>query len=76
VFLVFLLRGGYGNIGAWGLHVVMDVPTHSYALFPTPVFWPIAQWKFDGWQWMTPDILVPNYVLLFLLYGWFFARRR
>lgn len=64
------------ELGAWGLHIVMDVPTHSYAFFPTPVFWPIAEWKFNGWPWMTPSILIPNVVLLFLLYGWFIARRR
>lgn len=31
------------ELGAWGLHVIMDVPTHSYAFFPTPVLWPLAE---------------------------------
>ena len=55
------------ELGAWGLHVLVDVPTHSSSFFPTPVFWPLFNWKFDGWQWMNPAILVPNYVLLVLV---------
>lgn len=65
------------ELGAWGLHVLMDVPTHSYTFFPTPVLWPLVAWKFDGWPWMTPGILVPNFVVLALLYGgWFLQRVR
>ena len=62
------------ELGAWGLHVLVDVPTHSYAFFPTPVFWPFFGWKFDGWQWTNPAILIPNYVLLALCYAWLFSR--
>ena len=62
------------ELGAWGLHVLVDVPTHSYAFFPTPIFWPLFSWKFDGWQWMNPVILIPNYLLLALCYAWFIAR--
>ena len=57
------------ELGAWGLHVLVDVPTHSHAFFATPVLWPLFGWKFDGWQWMNPLILVPNYVLLALCYA-------
>jgi hypothetical protein len=62
------------ELGAWGLHVLVDVPTHSHTFFPTPVFWPLFGWKFDGWQWMNPAILIPNYVLLALCYAWFLSR--
>ena len=62
------------ELAAWGLHVLVDVPTHSSAFFATPVLWPLADWKFDGWQWMTPDILIPNYLSLAFLYGWFAFR--
>ena len=75
-FLVFFLiwalcKRPIWELAAWGLHVLVDLPTHSYAFFPTPIFWPLFDWKFDGWQWMTPAILIPNYVLLALLYAWF-----
>ena len=82
-FLVFLLvfvlawrlRGrALWELAAWGLHVLVDVPTHSYAFFPTPVLWPLSNWKFDGWQWMTPVIIVSNYVLLAVCYAWFAIR--
>ena len=66
-----LMKRPVWELAAWGLHVLVDVPTHSYAFFPTPLFWPVWNWKFDGWPWMTPSILVPNYVLLALLYAWF-----
>ena len=76
VFLViWLIRGRpLWELSAWGLHVAVDVPTHSYAFFPTPVLWPLIGWKFDGWQWMTPAILIPNYILLSLLYAWYLSR--
>lgn len=69
-----LLKRPLWELSAWGLHVLVDVPTHSYAFFPTPVLWPLLSWKFDGWQWMTPAILVPNYVLLALCFAWFASR--
>jgi len=73
--LVWALRGRpLWELAAWGLHVLVDIPTHSRAFFPTPVLWPIITWKFDGWQWMTPAILVPNYALLALFYLWFACR--
>ena len=65
----FLLKRPLWELGAWGLHVLVDVPTHSYAFFATPVLWPLFGWKFNGWQWTTPHILIPNFVLLSLLYA-------
>ena len=69
----FLLRRPLWELGAWGLHVLIDVPTHSYAFFPTPILWPLFNWKFDGWQWTTPTILIPNFVLLAIVYAWYLA---
>jgi hypothetical protein len=70
----FLLKRPLWELSAWGLHVLVDVPTHSHAFFPTPVLWPLFDWKFNGWQWTTPTILVPNFVLLSLLYTWFLSQ--
>jgi hypothetical protein len=72
----FFLKRPLWELSAWGLHVLIDVPTHSYAFFPTPIFWPLFGWKFDGWQWMTPHILIPNFVLLAVLYVWYFIPLR
>lgn len=70
----FLLKRPLWELGAWGLHVLVDVPTHSYAFFATPVLWPLFGWKFNGWQWTTPHILIPNLVLLSLLYAWYLSQ--
>ena len=70
----FLLKRPLWELSAWGLHVLVDIPTHSFAFFPTPFLWPLSDWKFNGWQWMTPAILGPNYLLLSLLYAWFLAQ--
>jgi hypothetical protein len=76
-FLVwFLLKRPLWELAAWGLHVLVDVPTHSYAFFPTPVLWPLFNWKFNGWQWMTPTILIPTLCVLSLLYGTFIFSAR
>src|SRR5689334_12841276 len=70
--LVWLfLKRPVWELGAWGLHILADVPLHTYAFFPTPVLWPLSNWKFDGWQWTTPGVLLSNFVLLALLYAWF-----
>lgn len=73
VFLLmwFLLKRPAWELSAWGLHVLVDVPTHSYAFFPTPILWPLFDWKFNGWQWTTSHILIPDFVLLSALYAWY-----
>ncbi len=63
------------ELGAWGLHVLVDIPTHSFAFFPTPFLWPLSDWKFDGWPWSQPAILIPNFTVLLLLYGWFLLQQ-
>lgn len=52
----------------WPLHILMDVPTHTYRFFPTPVLWPISDIKFNGIAWGTPWFLVLNYSCLLLTF--------
>lgn len=52
----------------WLIHILMDVPTHSYAFFPTPIFWPFFGWEFDGISWGQPWFMVLNYSLILLAY--------
>ncbi|MBX3234913.1 MAG: hypothetical protein KF814_02065 [Nitrospiraceae bacterium] len=73
--LRILLKRPLWELGAWGLHVLVDIPTHSYAFFPTPFLWPLSNWKFDGWQWNQSAVLIPNFTLLLLLYGWFLSQQ-
>jgi hypothetical protein len=48
----------------WWLHIVIDVFTHSADFFPSPVFYPLTYWGFDGWAWNRPMFLAFNYLAL------------
>lgn len=54
----------------WFIHILMDIPTHTYAFFPTPVFWPIFDWKFSGFQWGQWWFIILNYTTLLFVYLW------
>ena len=53
---------------AWPFHIILDFFTHSIQYFPTPIFWPISNYRFDGIPWSNPIILVVNIVCIFLLF--------
>lgn len=63
-----LLRKPVWEMLGWLLHILMDVPTHPYSFYPTPVFWPLFGWKFDGISWAQPWFLVLDYGLLIIVY--------
>lgn len=48
----------------WWLHIVIDVFTHSARFFPSPVFYPLTYWGFDGWGWNQPGFQLLNYTAL------------
>lgn len=60
---------------AWPLHILVDIPTHSYQFFPTPFLWPVSDIKIDGTPWGEPWIFFPNLALLGLAYGVWYWRR-
>jgi hypothetical protein len=56
-------------LGAWGIHIVSDVFTHSPSYFPTPLFWPISDWKYMyGVRWSMPVFMVINYAAIAIVY--------
>ncbi len=61
---------------AWGIHILIDIPTHSFALFPTPFLWPVSRFKVNGISWHEPAILVPDILLLLTVYGFWLYRKR
>lgn len=73
--LVWLLfKRPVWELGGWLFHILIDVPTHSYAFFPTPVLWPISGWKFNGFSWgqswfMILDIAALSIVYLIIWYS-------
>jgi len=52
----------------WLLHILIDIPTHSYSFYPTPFLWPISQFKFDGISWAIPWFMIANYSALALVF--------
>jgi len=76
-FLVwFFLKKPYWPLGAWFLHILIDIPSHSFAFFPTPFLWPVSDFKIDGIGWGNPIIFFPNVIILILLYATFWYRKK
>jgi hypothetical protein len=69
-------RKPYWLLLAWALHIVIDIPTHSFRLFPTPFLWPISDFKVDGIPWDNSIILIPNIILLVTLYSFWLYKSR
>lgn len=63
-------------LGAWGLHIIIDIPTHSLELFPTPFLWPLSDFKVDGVDWSHPLVLGTDWLLLAVVYYLWLARIR
>ena len=53
---------------AWPFHIMLDFFTHSVKYFPTPIFWPILDYKFDGIPWSNPYIMITNIICIFLVF--------
>lgn len=61
------------ELGAWGLHILVDIPTHSDRFFPTPFLWPLSDVHIDGHSWGTPEVFIPNVgalVFVYVLWWW------
>ena len=52
---VIIFRKIFWEIFGWLLHILIDIPSHSYNFFPTPFLWPLSDWKFtQGISWISP----------------------
>jgi hypothetical protein len=71
----FIRRRPLYEMLAWPLHILMDVPTHTYRFFPTPFLWPVSDVTISGIPWSDPRIFIPNLTFLVVLYVWFFLIR-
>ena len=61
---------------AWLLHILIDIPTHSYQFYPTPIFWPVSSWQFNGISWAQPWFMVVNYGALTLVYFFLWKKNK
>ncbi|MFM9884226.1 MAG: hypothetical protein ACKVQT_14465 [Burkholderiales bacterium] len=60
---------------AWWSHILIDVFTHSDDYYPSPIFYPITYWGFDGLAWNKPALLAINYALLIVMFFWLHLAR-
>ena len=61
---------------AWPFHIVLDFPFHSFKYFPTPIFWPLSDYKIDGIPWSHWYIWWPNVAGLVLLFAYRAKQKR
>jgi len=61
---------------AWGLHILMDIPSHSHIFFPTPFLYPFFSYMFDGISWASQPFFTINWIVLILLYIYLIHRCR
>lgn len=52
----------------WGLHIGLDIFSHSSKFFPTPFLFPFSKFTINGWSWAEPVFMLVNYGLLLILY--------
>ena len=70
VFLIvyILTKKWFWPLTAWAIHILIDIPTHSFRFFPTPFLWPLSNYMFDGISWGTPWFMLVNYSALMIVF--------
>ena len=66
--IFFVFKKQIFEIFAWLIHILIDIPSHSYQFYPTPFLWPISGWKFNGISWANPKFIIINYSLIIIFY--------
>jgi hypothetical protein len=66
------------EMGGWMAHILMDIPSHSYAFFPMPFLWPFSSFMVNGIPWGTPAFFWTNYSLIIFFYTllWYLKKRK
>ncbi len=52
----------------WLLHILIDIPTHSFSYYATRFLWPLSDFRIDGIAWWTPWFWCATYATLALVY--------
>jgi hypothetical protein len=75
--LIFVLKKKiFWELGGWFLHIVIDIPTHSYEFYPTPFLWPFSELHFNGFAWGNIWFEAINYSLILIVYLLLWRKRR
>jgi low affinity Fe/Cu permease len=71
---VWYKRPRYELLG-WLLHILIDIPSHVIAFYPTPLLFPISDYKFPyGIQWSNQWYMMINYGALLVVWGSIFIK--
>ena len=63
----------------WPLHILIDIPTHSFSYYATRFLWPLSDFRIDGIAWWTGWFWISTYAALLIVYvliwrtGWLFV---
>ena len=68
VLIYLITKKWFWPLTAWAIHIMIDIPTHSFRFFPTPFLWPISNYKFDGVSWGTGWFMILNYSALMIVF--------
>jgi len=71
----FIIKKPPWTMLGWFLHILIDIPTHSYQFYPTPFLWPISNWYFYGISWGMSWFLILNYAAMIVVYLFFWRKR-
>ena len=70
------LRVFWWPLAGWWSHILIDVVTHSDDFYPSPVFYPLTYWGFDGVAWDRPWFVIANYAALAVVWALLLMTRR
>ena len=74
IFYLFLKKKSIYLI-PWGIHILMDIPTHTQRFFATPFLWPVSSFTVSGVSWATSWFMIANYSLIFALFLYRFIQK-
>jgi hypothetical protein len=66
--IALLTRRFYLFLLAWPLHILLDIPTHTSAFFPTHFLFPLTEFHVNGINWGNPWFMSLNYSILLIVY--------
>ena len=68
IVIYIILRKIAWPVLGWGLHIVIDIPSHTTDFFTTPFLWPISNLTISGISWSNKYFMIINYSLIVLIY--------
>lgn len=71
-----LFRRPVFEMFGWLLHILIDIPSHSYQFYPTPFLWPVSDFKVNGVSWASTWFMIVNYSLLVLVWLFFWIKKK